>query len=81
MYFSTAVPTHQAIQVCEKEVVEASKIEVSFDDEDSDLENDLKREFKNEVEKLRIGMLQLIAELKNENGLILVDEVENVREI
>ena len=26
-------------------------------------------------------MLQLIEELKNENGLILVDEVENVRKI
>ena len=51
---------YQVINVGENEVVEESKTEVSFDDEDSDLENDLKREFKNEVEKLRIGMWQLI---------------------
>ena len=44
-------------------------------------EDRLQEEFKKEIKKLKLGMLQLIGQLKNVEKVIEVDKMENIERI
>ena len=63
-------------------VSETIRIELSNEDENSDLlEDDLRKEFKDEIRKIKLGMMQLIDQLQYEEKDTEVIERENVERI
>ena len=44
----------------------------------SNTEDELQNEFKNEIKKIKLGMLQLIEKLTNVEKVIEVDKIENI---
>merc|ERR1712240_330186 len=63
-------------------VSETIRIELSNDDENSDLlEDDLRKEFKDEIRKIKLGMMQLIDQLQYVEKDTEVIQRENVERI
>ena len=56
-------------------------IENEVSDEVSSDEDELQEEFKKEIKKIKLGMLQLIEQLKNVEKVIEVDKIENIERI
>ena len=63
----------------EKSKSEIIKNEVT--DEVSSDEDRLQEEYKKEIKKIKLGMLQLIEQLKNMEKVIEVDKMENIERI
>ena len=47
----------------------------------SNTEDELQNEFKNEIKKIKLGMLQMIGQLQNVEKIIEVDKIENIERI
>ena len=65
-------------------VSELLKRDLSSKNEKGELlntEDELQKEFKNEIKKVKLGVLQLIEQLLNVEKVIEVDKIENIERI
>ena len=75
------MPKHEILIEDDSERGENDVIENEVPDEVSSDEDELQKEFKNEMKKIKLSMLQLIEQLKDVEKVIEVDKIENIERI